>query len=266
MPNQDEWSRYSTDIEDNEGVESLSNYISKHLQNRQADHSQQEESTASVSELSQELYPAFHLSHGQTTGRILHHYDSQLSNDHLEQYLPTPAIRLHIMRGRLNKELNAIYTELNQYSQLDGVAYQSKVEALEERAYLLKRKIFDLDIQISNLNPLQAAFKKLQKLTDQVLGPMQSHRSGWVGMLNRDPLKEEIAETNTELASLQQILANHVHDPSFTPEQLARLVYQYDAKLKYVERLIDDLKHRKNLGARLGDKMNNWMQSFLPAR
>jgi hypothetical protein len=247
--------------EDSYNVGSLSDYIARHLQKRNTP--QLEKSQESMPQLAPQgdSYPS---SKRTGSGMVLHHLDTQLVGDHLEQYLPTPSTRYHMIRERLGNELKEIYQELNQYRQFSGNEYQDKIDAREKRASLLQRKIFELDLKISKLNPFQSMYKTLQmfamKAAPEIFPPGKS--SGWTIIPNRDRLQDEVASINQQLQSLQHILEEQLHDPSFTAQQLGRLINQYDINLKKAEKLTEELRNRKSFGAQLGDKITGWYRSF----
>jgi hypothetical protein len=250
--------------DESEDVGSLSDYISKHLQKRSSPELDGSGQNAQQSFWQHETLNPHYTAYPENTGRTLHHLDSQLVNSHLERYLPTPSTRYQMMRERLGKELEEIYSELNSYRHIKGHEYESKIQALEERASLLKRKIFELDRKISTLNPFQNMYRNLQKLAPK--GPQnkaQKPKFTTTGLWTFIPnshrqLREEVSAANEELRSLHHILQEQLHDPCFSPQMMGRLVNQYDAELKKAEKLMEQLRNRKSLMQHVG----GWFQNL----
>lgn len=248
-------------------VGSLSDYISKHLQKR----AKSEQSAPRPENRSAFLQPdsmphPHYTAYPEHAGRVLHHLDSQLVNSHLERYLPTPSTRYHMTRERLEHELQEIYMELEQYRHLKGSEHEPKVQALEERANMLKRKIFDLDRKISSLNPFQSFYRNLQKLALPKSAdnpPKKPLPDVWrfIPNPNRE-IRNEVQAINQELQSLQHILEEQLHDPCFSPQMMGRIVNQYDAELKRAEKLMEALRNRKSLGQRMGDTLQGWWKGL----
>lgn len=248
---------------DTPDVRSLSDYIAQHLQSKKSAFLEKSESFPPGLSWQQSAYNAFQSPDSDSNGMVLHHLDTQLVSNHLERYLPTQSTRVHIMRERLDKDLKAIYAELNQYRQFQGTEYQQKIEALEKRANLLQRKIFDLDLQISKLNPLQSVYKTLQKFGYKPRKSPASPKSEyWEIFPNRKQLRNEASAINGQLQSLQHILENRLHEATFTADQLSRLINQYDFNLRKAEKLMSQLRKRSSIGALLGDKIHGWYSSF----
>lgn len=241
---------------------SLSDYISKRLQNRAVPDLEASDKTSPETFLNSPAanYPPS--SQVPDKGMVLHHLDSQLANSHLERFLPTPSTRYQTIRSRVSEELEGIYHELNRYRQFHGSEYKAKIEALEARATLLQRKIFELDLKIAKLNPFQSVYTSLNRFS---VG-FQKHpaQTGfWAIIPNQHrSLKDEVSAVSQDLESIQHILEEQLHDPSLTPQQLSRLVNEYDIQLRKAERLMEQLRSQKSLTARLNDKLTGWYKSF----
>ncbi len=239
-------------------VGSLSDFIAERLHKRGQSVKQQPTETF----VSSETYLPQTANQFNKSGAILHHLDSQLVNNHLERYLPNPATRLHLSKERLEQELKHIYDELWQYRQFAGNEYQSKIEALESRVRFLQRKIFDLDQKIAKLNPFQNMVSKLKNLVSNSDPETGEPKNGsWTFITNpQGQVRNEVGNLNQELQSMQSILSEQLHDPCFTPDQLGRLISQYDANLAKAERLMEELKKRKTLSARVTEAWDSWFR------
>lgn len=242
---------------DTPGVESLSEYISKHLQKRMAPEQRSEEAPPSQPLFRHETPTSGGKSNAAPSGMILHHLDSQLANGHLERYLPTAATRYHLARERISDELNAVYEALKHYRQFHGSEYDDKIEALEQRATLLKRKLFELERSIAKLNPFQSMYSALQKFP--LKPPGMAPKNGWMLIPNpQQELRNEVIHLSQELEAIQTLLEDQLHDPALTPQQLGRLINEYDINLRKAEKLMDELKNRKSLTSRLGETFSQW--------
>ena len=239
-------------------VGSLSNYIMKHLQQRQEPEAPGPFVAENKPFWQNQIYQTRTDAAGEGTGMILHHLDSQLANSGLEKYLPTPATRYQMMRDRIGRELDELYAALKHYREFPGEEYHAKIEALEQRSSLLQRKVFELDQRISKLNPFQSMYSKLQHWAAS-----PGEASTWTLIPNaKDKLRQEVGAVQQELESLKHILETHLHDPSFSPQQLSRVVNQYDSYLKKAERLSDELRNQKSLHRQFGEHVSSLYQSW----
>ncbi len=238
----------------NNDVGSLSDYIARHLQRQdQPLLEQPEPETSKPNPLPPNFKQPAPSAGAKQNGLVLHHLDSQLANRHLERYLPTPTTRVQMTRERLTQELNEIYEQLKHFRQFEGTEYQQKIEVLETRSQQLKRKIFELDQQLTKLNPLQSMFRNLTSL-----GQNGNVKRNWTLIPNPNPLRNEVATINHHLASLTNILDAQLHDPNLTPEQLGRLINQYDHQLRRAEKLREELAQQRSIKHQFGQ----WMKAF----
>ncbi len=147
---------------------SLSDYIARHLREKDLPlPKKMPESRKNFIGSQEKAYNKLHSPEYGNKGMFLHHYDTQLVNGHLERFLPTPSTRFQLSRERLHNELRRIYEDLHQFHQLNGEEYKARIEALEQRANLIQRKILDLDLKLADINPFQSMYKNIKKLTDR---------------------------------------------------------------------------------------------------
>ncbi len=248
---------------------SLSDYIAKHLMNRDESLDkivEQNEPQADLySIIPNSFYNAVNQNAAQQTGRVLNQVDSQLANSQMERYLPTPTTRYQMMKSRITKELEVLHRELSGYKHLDGAEYYSKIQALETRIQLLEARLKEADQNLSSLNPFQSLYQNVKKQTDELTKPKENTKTPQIGFWKFVPnqkreVREEIAYVQSELSSLQKLMADHLDDPCFTPQQLSRLINQYDANLRKAERLMATLKEKQSLAT----AVSQWYQGLMP--
>ncbi len=270
MSNEDSFQYQAYGDDDANEVGSLSDYISKHLKNRSESQDSTDEKGPKKREepiwQSEGFKPLNQESQFKQNGMILHHLDSQLTNSHMERYLPTASTRYHLARERISNELRSIYEALDHYRQFEGPEYQPKIKAFESRVKLLQHKLIDVDKKISKLNPFQSVYNALQRTfkSNPNEHPLKAKQEDfWAFIPNpNQKTRDKVIAINNELESLQQVLEEQLHDPCFTAEQLGRLINQYDANLKKAEKLTAYLRTHQSLGEKFNQKLAEWYRSI----
>ena len=191
------------------------------------------------------------------TGNRLNQMDSQLVKDHLERYLPTPATRFQMMRERIHAEVTQLRHDIMEYQKLPGSDYTTKKDAMEDRLALLEQQLKMLDIKVAEINPFLNIMQKVQKLQTQITGPAQARPSkpkSW--FKNPDPYCQALTEANDHLDSLHRLLESHLNNPNFSPNQLGRLINEYETQTKMIDQIADMIRNRRGFRDKLNDKVN----------
>jgi predicted nucleic acid-binding Zn-ribbon protein len=260
---------FQVDKKSSSSSSGLSRYIQERLQQGSLE-SQPEQAVAASETKAEFLWqaeaaydPEQQNNPSESCGLILHHMDSQLVHDHLDRYLPSATTRLYVMRDRLLNERKMLLEELNRYKRFQGKEYYSKINALQTRVALLEAKVDQIDERLKQINPFQGMYHFFQKFFAKPQAEFQQPDANpWKFIPNPKQVTHQVADLNHELQSLQTLLEDHLHDPGFTPQQLGRLVNQYDYNLKQAERMIEELKQRKTLADHLQAKMISLYHRF----
>lgn len=237
-----------------EMIGSLSDYIAKHLKKRK-EQAQNPNKTPSAPFSPQLMFPSGKFEPDQT-GVILNNIDAHLAGNHFEKYLPTATTRLQIMQDRLEKEMQAIYDQLVHYEHLaEADDHSLKVNALKQRLTLLKTKHRAVQKKLAEINPFQAVYQQVKAVFPT------GNKSPWSIFLNKNPLQQEVNALQDQLKTIQTVLETQLHSPNLSPQQIGRLVNEYDSNLKKAERLMAELKQKRHLSNRIQDSLSQWFRT-----
>ncbi len=288
----------SADESGGEGADnvSLRSYISRHLENQMqqefedlADSPDHDNSdlAASISQragkakaglLSSQLNPFYQSSANDPAssknGYQLNALDTELSAG-IEQYLPTPIVRLRIVKERLVRDIATVERRLEQFRSMTVLSPEAKEKlALLEHRYLsLKAHETQVSEELTLLLAKQSwVFRLIQQVqhlnhsvqnTGAPLAEMAS-LSYWMAKL--DPQKETLVNLNTHLKDVKEVLADHYQRPSLASHEIAEIVNHYDHVVRELDMLADEIRSRKDLWGRFSDAVNGWAHRWIASQ
>ena len=190
-------------------------------------------------------------------GQRLNRMDNEMEAG-LEQYLPTPSIRLQLMKTRLDDQVSAIEAKLAQLAPVAAEQAQhselhQKMTQLEERLQQLRLQQQQVDIQLNFLmeqgSPLMKLAFSLQKANQQ----LEEQQSGVFTALNPtrlaskvDPKKQRREQLNQQMGVIQESVEIQLAgDQQVSEAELSQLLTQYDKHLKELETLSAELAGEK---------------------
>ncbi|MBY0404764.1 MAG: hypothetical protein K2X66_12760 [Cyanobacteria bacterium] len=204
-------------------------------------------------------------------GNQLNSLDTQLSAG-LERYLPTPSIRLRIIKDRLAQEIQKLESDLQKYQSLKNppADISQKIEGLSNRLALLKKHDSQIDQELNSLFVVKGSavfvmtkswmdFKdtvsqQTQKMTEKI------SPSYFLKKLN--PEQYEMNRLNKELQGLTEVLGEHLTKQAPSSVELGTLINQYDQTVHQVEQLADHFRNKKSWRERWSDAMNRFFRKI----
>ncbi|MBY0450178.1 MAG: hypothetical protein K2X01_06080 [Cyanobacteria bacterium] len=291
----------SADESGGEGADNISlrSYISRHLENQM----QQEledlsdspdsfdqdnpDSAAPLSQragkakaglLSSQLNPFYQSSANDPAssknGYQLNALDTELSAG-IEQYLPTPIVRLRIVKERLVRDIATVERRLEQFRSMTVLSSEAKekLALLEQRYLSLKAHEAQVSDELTMLLAKQSwVFRLIQQVqhlnhnvqnTGAPLAEMAS-LSYWMGKL--DPQKETLVNLNSHLKDVKEVLADHYQRPSLASHEIAEIVNHYDHVVRELDLLADEIRARKGPWGRFSDVVNGWAHGWIASQ
>ncbi len=249
-----------------DGHLSLRSYIKEHIQ-RQMDSDPTSESRIIQEKNKFHLYqpPVFdrELAENPSFGQQLYGLDTELSSG-IEQYLPTPAVRLRIIKERLNGEIATLEEHLEQYRAIKKPSLkvvekighlQAKLGTLRHHEQKVDLELIALFHQRSSFFQVANTFRKVKNQLDNTAETLLPEFSIAKLFSKIDPLREEMDALNLELQDLTALLQEQMKRRNMNVSEVSDVVNQYDHTIQKIDRLTQQLMERKSWWKRLNDRL-----------
>lgn len=188
-------------------------------------------------------------------GNQLNSLDSQLSAG-LEQYLPTPAIRLRIIKDRLSKEITRLNDQLANYHTLKNPPpdVSRKIEGLQNKLASLRVHEKQIDEDLARLFTTKAslvfqisrAWMTLRESLGNQIQNLSAKLSPDGLMQKLNPDRFRIISLNRQLTSISDVLKEQMASTNRSSVEVGTLINQYDQTISEIEQLADILRNRKS--------------------
>lgn len=233
--------------DDGQGVGSLRDYLARHLQQAQDTPDRPPQSPASGANAFAWVPPpgAYPASTAPTLacGRQLNGMDTEM-NAGIEHLLPTPAIRLRVVKERLVRERAALELKLEGYGQIErpSAALREEITLMQTRLATLCAHERQIDTEIRALflsgTPDFLWSDRCQRWR-RGLSHAVGHVWHWVSLT---PLREKLhgerlrrERALARLHDLSQMLATHQASASPTAHEVSDIINAYDRTLVQLE-------------------------------
>jgi hypothetical protein len=188
-------------------------------------------------------------------GNLLNTLDTQLSAG-LEQYLPTPAIRLRIIKDRLTTEVTSLTEQLEKYKALNHppADIQTKIPTLQERLVALKVHEKQIDAQLAGLFSakngwiftLTRLWTSVSNQLSQTGDAVGRQLSGDALMERFDPQRFQLVSMNRQLGTLADVLSDQMNRATPSSVEVSTLITQYDQTVKQVEQIAETYRNQQS--------------------
>jgi chromosome segregation ATPase len=207
-----------------------------------------------------------HTSAQVLNGNRINSLDSQMASG-LEQYLPSPAIRLRITKERLEKEISGLQIQVARYHAIQDPPPDlgQKIQELQGRLTALKEHGHQIDIELealytnsSVLFRVVTVLQTMQNRSAQFIQDVAQRAmpETWLRQLN--PTRYKLVTLNQRLSDLTNVLRAQTDIGIPSSMEVQTLVSEYDQLLQEVEKVAAQLRHKKTPWERLSDRLNQW--------
>lgn len=201
-------------------------------------------------------------------GNQLNSLDTDMSAG-LEQYLPTPAIRLRIIKERLGEEIAQLKTLVDSYQEVKNPPpdVAKRIDGLKNRLHTLKEHERKVDEELAALYSnsslvfkITNTLQSLQNKTGEKVQQVASQLSPIEIMHKVDPERYEIAMLNQQLVNLADVLEESFTSRNLSGTEIETLVTQYDQTIRQVDQIAENLRGRKGVWDKLNDQIRGGIQ------
>ena len=161
----------------------------------------------------------------------------------ISQYLPTPAIRLRMMKQHLSEEITRLREQLSRYENmtLQGEIAKKRT-ALAVRLEVLEQQAQHISQELDSLYTAGPWFGRIAAF----YATSRETLSHWIGWLKKtatlSPEKQEALQLQAELLTLQKTLQEQLSQPSLSPAEISQALGRYERTLRRMETLTAPLR------------------------
>lgn len=229
------------------GQMSLSDYVARHFQEDNG-----ADSPNATPVLSRLVTPTTEaesaLKSSRNAGLVLNSLDVELASG-LEQYLPTPAFRLKVVKKRLSGEVRAIRSRLAQYENLpeQSPEIRGAAEALRNRLAVLEIHEKEINAQLMAMfgggNLIYPLLRWAARFRSRV-HPDKSRIVRWLGRWIYGRGYTDMESNGARLENLLGLLTVRLDDKTTSTTEISQLMNQYEHTLHRAETLAERFKPR----------------------
>ncbi len=260
--------------DDNESSHlSLRSYISRHIQKQMAG----EEETSTPVQQAPPSPPAPLVQRSSpfilTGGDQLYGLDTEM-NAGIEQYLPTPAVRLRIIKERVRREANVLKGHLLKYRSLKNPSevMQGKITRLEQKLATLQEHERQVDEELrrlfseeSTVFRVSAAINDLQQRLQDTLDDLLREMAIEKLIHKMDPERQELDAMNLQLQDIAAVMQDQMARRTMNPEEISDIVNQYDLTSRQLEAMAEKLRNSRGFLDQVNNRIQEACRKFYSA-
>ncbi len=196
---------------------------------------------------------------GKTTGIQLNNLDSELAAG-IEQYLPTPSIRLRVIKTRLSEEIKNLQGKIARYESMSSALSPNRPNQginetllqLKERVRVLEQHEQKVSAELEDMYSHGTLFQQLAQGIHDVQGKLhqglQQVNDTIPLLLNLGPMRQErlqAAQLQKDLTLYQRVLEEQMKQPTLSTDEISQIVNQSERALRELEEILVALKNHK---------------------
>ena len=231
----------------------LSDYVSQHLSENPPSAQKPAEPLSSQSSPAPAFNTPFQrVPYGASgRGRVLNTLDVDFTGG-LEQYLPTPAFRLRVMKKRLDGEIADLRTRLNKYQRLSdpSAELQQRIQEIRERLTMLEEHERSVSTELASIlrfGPfLYQLSKRLGSINDS-LNLLEKWHKQWQKLLRRAIYGEkflQVEAVTVRMRTLKELMAERLQDPAVSDNEISVLLNRYEQALQQMESVSEPVQNQ----------------------